>query len=91
MSTLSDLVARHSQLDPADADWLHLLVGDWQLISDLAFADLVLWLPMAGGDFIAIAQCRPTTGATVNYDDIVGTTATAVSYTHLTLPTKRIV
>ena len=83
MSTLSDLVARHSQLDPADADWLHLLVGDWQLISDLAFADLVLWLPMAGEDFIAIAQCRPTTGATVNYDDIVGTTATEGLRVHL--------
>ncbi|HEY5554010.1 MAG TPA: histidine kinase N-terminal domain-containing protein, partial [Cellulomonas sp.] len=83
MSTLSDLVARHSRLDPADADWLHLLVGDWQLISDLAFADLVLWLPMAGGDFIAIAQCRPTTGATVNYDDIVGTTATEGLRVHL--------
>ena len=76
MSTLSDLVARHSRLDPADVEWLHLLVGDWQLVSDLAFADLVLWLPTAEGQFVAVAQCRPTTGATVHYSDIVGTTAT---------------
>ena len=28
-----------------DAEWIHLLVGDWQLIADLSFADLVLWVP----------------------------------------------
>ena len=69
---MSDLISRHSDLDPADVDWLHLLVGDWQVISDLAFADLVLWLPTREGDFVAIAHCRPSTGATVHYDDIVG-------------------
>ncbi|WP_414696442.1 sensor histidine kinase [Pengzhenrongella sp.] len=72
MPTLSDLVSHHSDLDAADIDWLHLLIGDWQVISDLAFADLVLWLPTHDGDFIAIGQCRPSTGATVYYDDIVG-------------------
>jgi len=71
---MSDLVARHGKLAPADANWLHLLVGDWQLISDLAFADLVLWLPTEDGNFVAIAQCRPSTGATVHYDDVVGST-----------------
>src|SRR5690606_33344369 len=56
----------------ADVEWLHLLVGDWQLISDLAFADLVLWLPTRDGRWVAIAQARPSTGATVHYDDVVG-------------------
>ena len=72
MSTLSDLVSRHSDLGPADVEWLHLLVGDWQIISDLAFADLVLWLPTREGDYVAVAQARPSTGATVHYDDVVG-------------------
>ena len=72
MSTLSDLASHHASLDAADLEWLHLLVGDWQVVSDLAFADLVLWLPTSDGDFIAIAQCRPSTGATVHYDDVVG-------------------
>jgi two-component sensor histidine kinase len=75
VSTLSDLVSRHADLDAADVEWLHLLVGDWQVVSDLAFADLVLWLPTRSGDFVAIAQCRPSTGATVHYDDIVGSSA----------------
>jgi two-component sensor histidine kinase len=75
VSTLSDLVSRHADIDAADVEWLHLLVGDWQVVSDLAFADLVLWLPTSSGDFVAIAQCRPSTGATVHYDDIVGSSA----------------
>ena len=75
VSTMSNLVARYSDLGPADVEWLHLLVGDWQLVSDLAFADLVLWIPDRDGGFLAVAQARPSTGATVHYDDIVGTQA----------------
>ena len=75
MPTLSDLVATHADLELADVEWLHLLLGDWQVIADLAFADLVLWLPTREGDFIAVGQCRPSTGATVHYDDIVGARA----------------
>jgi two-component sensor histidine kinase len=71
--TLADLVSRHSDLDASDLEWLHLLVGDWQLLSDLSFADLVLWVPLAGrAGWIAVAHCRPSTGATVYYDDVVG-------------------
>ena len=72
MPTLAELLHDHSVLQGADLEWLHLLVGDWQVVSDLAFADLVLWLPTDDGDFVAIAQCRPSTGATVHYDDVVG-------------------
>lgn len=75
MSTLGDLIARHGALPPRDVEWLHLLVGDWQLIADLAFADLVLWLPTAAGGFVAVAQARPSTSATVHYDDVVGSMA----------------
>ncbi len=69
---MSDLIAEHAELAEGDLEWLHLLVGDWQIVSDLAFADLVLWLPTADGRFVAVAQCRPSTGATVHYDDVVG-------------------
>jgi len=75
VSGLSDVIAQHTKMDPADVEWLHLLVGDWQVISDLAFADLVLWLPVDDGRFVALAQCRPSTSATVHYDDIVGSFA----------------
>jgi two-component sensor histidine kinase len=75
VSTLSDLVSRHAALPNGDIEWLHLLVGDWQLVADLAFADLVLWLPTTSDGFVAVAQARPSTGATVHYDDVVGSTA----------------
>ncbi len=73
MPTLNDLLDRYGEFGPADVEWLHQLVGDWQMLSDLSFADLVLWLPDRDGDgWVAVAHCRPSTGATVYYDDLVG-------------------
>jgi two-component sensor histidine kinase len=74
MPTLSDLVRRHTDVGQGDEEWLHLLVGDWQLLSDMSFADLVLWAPLRDGSgFVAVAHCRPSTGPTVHYHDVVGT------------------
>ncbi|GAA5041064.1 two-component sensor histidine kinase [Thermocatellispora tengchongensis] len=74
MPTLSDLAVRHTELDAADIDWMHALVSDWQLLADLSFADLILWVPLGDGNgWIAVAQMRPTTGPTVYHDDVVGT------------------
>ncbi|GAT67717.1 ATPase [Planomonospora sphaerica] len=75
MPTLSDLAVRHTALDDADLEWMHSLVSDWQLLADLSFADLILWIPLKDGSgWIAVAQMRPTTGPTVYHDDVVGTT-----------------
>ncbi|TDE97675.1 ATPase [Occultella glacieicola] len=74
---MGDLIENHSDLTSQDAEWLHLLVGDWQVISDLSFADLVLWLPTKDGDLVAVAHARPSTGATVHHDDVVGRRAPA--------------
>ena len=50
-----------------------MLVSDWQLLADLSFADLVLWVPTADGTrYVAVAQMRPTTGPTSYHDDLVG-------------------
>ena len=74
MSSLTELARAHSELDDADLEWLHLLVADWQIIADLSFADLLLWLPDRQGEgFWAVAQMRPTTGPTSYVDDMVGT------------------
>lgn len=76
MPTLSSLVRRLGVLDPADEEWLHLLVGDWQMLSDLSFADLLLWVPDSEGGFVVVAHCRPSTGVTVHDEDVVGTRIT---------------
>ena len=72
MAYLDDLVAAHADLDGADVAWLQLLMADWQIIADLSFADLVLWVPDRGGGFWAAGQIRPTTGPTAYVDDVVG-------------------
>ncbi|HEX6473396.1 MAG TPA: histidine kinase N-terminal domain-containing protein [Streptosporangiaceae bacterium] len=80
MPTLTDLARSHTALDDEDLEWLHSLVSDWQLLADLSFADLILWIPVrsadgAGADpaaWIALAQMRPTTGPTAYPNDLVG-------------------
>jgi two-component sensor histidine kinase len=72
--SLNDLVRSHTELDADDVAWLQLLQADWQIIADLSFADLVLWLPdREGKGFWAAGQMRPTTGPTAYVDDVIGT------------------
>ncbi|WP_370249527.1 histidine kinase N-terminal domain-containing protein [Nocardioides sp.] len=76
MTSFAELVRQHTDLDAADVAWLQLLQADWQIIADLSFADLVLWLPdREGRGLWAVAQMRPTTGPTAYLDDVVGTYA----------------
>jgi two-component system, sensor histidine kinase PdtaS len=71
--SLNDLVRDHTALDAADLEWLHLIVADWQMLADLSFADLVLWVPTADESrYVAVAQMRPNTGPTSYVDDLVG-------------------
>jgi two-component system, sensor histidine kinase PdtaS len=77
--TLSDLARNLTSLSGQDVEWLHSLVSDWQLLADLSFADLILWVPMRSPEdardsgWVAVAQMRPTTGPTSLPDDVVGT------------------
>ena len=72
MSTLSELLKKHSNTNNADVDWLHKLTADWQLIADLVSCDLVLWVPTREGTFIAAGHARPATSVTIFYRDISG-------------------
>ena len=73
MPSVKDVVRRHTDLDEDDLAWLQLLLSDWQIIADLSFADLVLWLPdREGHGYWGGAQMRPTTGPTAFADDLVG-------------------
>jgi two-component system, sensor histidine kinase PdtaS len=71
--SMNDLVRQHTDLGERDLEWLHLLVSEWQLLADLSFADLVLWLPTSDGTrYVSVAQMRPNTGPTSYQDDMVG-------------------
>jgi len=77
--TLSDLARDLTNLSGPELEWLHSLVSDWQLLADLSFADLILWVPLhtpqdgQSSGWVAVAQMRPTTGPTSFPDDVVGT------------------
>jgi two-component sensor histidine kinase len=72
VSTLGNLVRARTGLGEDDVDWLHRLVGEWQLVADLAFADLVLHVRTTSGSWLAVAHMRPTTGPTSYPLDVVG-------------------
>ncbi len=53
-------------------DHLHAVVGEWQLLADLSFADYLMWVRRDDGVLVCVAQCRPTTAPTVLQTDAVG-------------------
>ena len=96
MSTLRDLVEEHTTLGSVEVDHLHRLAGDWQLIADLSFADLLLWVAVdparhpeqeddGRASFVCVAQVRPTTGPTAYQDDQVGRLLTGPEVAHLSI------
>ena len=78
MSTLGDLLHTSTQLTEPAIDHLQALVGEWALLSDLSFADLLLLVPQRDGEeFLVVAQVRPATGPTAYQNDLVGRRFTA--------------
>ena len=73
MSTLGDLLAEHTILPGTAVDHLHAVVGEWQLLADLSFADFLMWVRRDDGELVCVAQVRPNTAPTVLLADAVGT------------------
>ena len=78
MSARNDQIPTQTALSQADRDRLSELVAEWQLLADLSFADLILWVPKRRDyitwpeGYVAIAHIRPTTAATVFTQDVIG-------------------
>ena len=73
MPSMSEIISSHTDLSEDEEQWLRLLVSEWQLLADLSFSDLVLWVPDRDPNvYWAAAQIRPTTGPTSLFDDVVG-------------------
>jgi two-component sensor histidine kinase len=72
VSTLSQLISDYGVPNKANIEWLTRLQSEWQLVADLLFADLVLWVPTKDGSFVAAGHARPSSAATVFYRDISG-------------------
>src|ERR687890_1497804 len=74
MSSLSERLTRGSA-SPSQVDHARRLVADWQLLADLSFADLTLWVPLQSGAWWCVAQVRPLTAPTSQPEDLVGSEA----------------
>jgi two-component system, sensor histidine kinase PdtaS len=75
VASLAELLRIHTRLDPARQGHLQRLVASWGPLADLCFADLLLFVPIAGEDgkrFVVVGQVRPTTNQTVYRQDFVG-------------------
>jgi two-component system, sensor histidine kinase PdtaS len=88
LSTLSDLLAEHTKLSGGEVDHLQMVVAEWQLLSDLSFADLLMWVPIgeppaADVEFLCVAQARATTAPTAHPEDVVGSTVAAADHPQL--------
>jgi two-component sensor histidine kinase len=80
MATLPELARQHTDLRPEQIEHLQQLIGEWGLLSDLSFADLLLYVPVDSPDgsvrrWLIIAQVRPATGRTIYPTDYVGADA----------------
>ena len=78
MTQFDDRLDAIGALTGEDRKHIQELLGQWQLLSDLSFADLVLWVPKRSDyltwpqGYLAVAHIRPTTAATVFTNDVIG-------------------
>ena len=80
MTVLKDLAVARTHLTNGDVEHLHRLLGDWQLLADLSFSDLLLYAPVRDrGAYIILAQVRPYPAQTLYHEDMVGSEIEASS------------
>jgi two-component sensor histidine kinase len=78
MASIEEYLQGRSPISASEIHRLRELVADWQILSDLSFADLILWVPIRKDamswptGYIAVAHIRPTTAATVFANDVIG-------------------
>jgi len=78
MLQLDGFLRDRSPLDGDQKRRIRELTAGWQLLADLSFADLVLWVPLRKDfkswptGYVAVAHIRPTTAATVFPQEVIG-------------------
>ncbi|MEA2477380.1 MAG: two-component system, sensor histidine kinase PdtaS [Actinomycetota bacterium] len=76
MATLADRILEISDLTHDQAEHLRTLCSCWQILADLSFSDLLLYVPLKGAGasdelFAIAAQLRPFTSQTLYPSDMV--------------------
>ena len=77
MGTLADYIRTRADLTSQEAEHLRRLCQSWQVLADLSFSDLLLYVRARGDEvFEVVAQLRPFTSQTLYPHDLVGTRVT---------------
>jgi two-component sensor histidine kinase len=73
MATLADRILAVSDMSREEAEHLRSLCSSWQVLADLSFSDLLLYVRLPGDDIFEVAaQLRPFTSQTLYPRDMVG-------------------
>lgn len=75
MSGLTDLLEDRGVLKGHEVAHLQRLLAEWQIMADLSFADLLLFVPDTNDGkpvYRCVGQMRPYTAQTIYVDDLVG-------------------
>jgi len=76
VTLLENLLAHRSTLSADAVDHLQALLGEWQTLADMSFADLLLWVRCQLADesagYLCVGQMRPYTTQTIYTEDLVG-------------------
>ncbi len=75
MATLSDLARQHTDFGGPERAHLRRLIASWGPLSDLSFADLLLFAPTNHTEddrLVVLGQVRPVTTQTLYLDDQIG-------------------
>jgi two-component system, sensor histidine kinase PdtaS len=75
MTSLAELARAHTSLTPLQVAHLNRLVGEWGMVADFSFADLLLYVPCGAQGWLTVGQIRPATGQTIYEADWVGSWA----------------
>ncbi|MFM7262656.1 MAG: histidine kinase N-terminal domain-containing protein, partial [Acidimicrobiales bacterium] len=73
MPTVGEIARQHTELSKEDTTHVVNLIGEWGMLADLCFADLMLHAPTTDGGWVVLAQVRAATGQTLYVTDFVGT------------------
>ena len=78
MPNMEEYLRGRSPLNAEQIHRLRELTTDWQILADLSFSDLILWVPLRKDfkswptGYVALPHTRPTTAATVFTQDLLG-------------------
>ena len=73
MATVGELARQHTDLSKEQVTHVVNLVGEWGMLADLCFADLMMHVPTTDGKWMIVGQVRAATGQTLYVTDFVGT------------------